>query len=357
MDYIAILCGGDGSRLWPVSRMARPKQFLDLMGCGRTLLQLTAERAEGVVDPTHVYAVTTAVYEDLVREQLPDLPAENLLVEPSKRNTAPAVLMALRKIAARNPKGVIAMLPSDHIVMRQREFSRVIEAGFRFVRENRKILCIATAPKSASIAHRYIQEGAPTDIPGIHHVAAFTGKPDSEMARIFYESGEFLWNTGILIFPVEVMEAAYRKLAPDLWELSEVGLKMYRTPAKQETLEKIYARSRSVTVDDAILENLEEVYVYKADIGWSDLGSWNALYEMSPKTAEGNVTQNTLVYSQDCRDTLFITDRDKLILASGLRDYIVADSGNSLMICPRGEEKALRAMVKSLKTLYGEKYL
>lgn len=366
MEYMAILCGGDGSRLWPFSRRERPKQFLDLMGCGMTLLQLTAERALGMLPQSQVFAVTTAPYAGIVAEQLPEFAPGNLLVEPTMRNTAPAVLWVARHIAAEDPEGVVAILPSDHIVLRQKEFVNMMQGAFSFVKERGGILCIGTDPKSASTAHRYIQMGNPVAAPegsepdnasrNTYEVAAFTGKPDAEMAGIFYDCGEFLWNTGIMVFSAKDLCEIYRHHAPDLWELSETCVDSYRTPGKEEALIRAYSEARSVTVD-SILETVPDIYVRRADIGWSDLGSWNALYEMSPKTAEGNVTQNSLVYIRNCDGTLFATGGDKLIVAAGLHDFVVADNGNSLLICPRELEGEMRAAVKSVKTIYGERFV
>ncbi len=366
MEYMAILCGGDGSRLWPFSRRERPKQFLDLMGCGMTLLQLTAERAMGMLPHSRVLAVTTAPYAGIVAEQLPELAPGNMLVEPVMRNTAPAVLWVARHIAAEDPEGIVAVLPSDHIVLRQKEFADMMKGAFDFVKDRGGILCIGTDPKSASTAHRYIQMGRPVSPDNdtepanadrnTYEVAAFTGKPDAEMARVFYDCGEFLWNTGIMVFSVKDLCQVYRHYAPDLWELSESCVKSYSTSDEEEALVRAYSEARSITVD-SILENVPDIYVRRADIGWSDLGSWNALYEMSPKTAEGNVTRHSLVYTKDCYGTLFATGGDKLIVAAGLHDFVVADNGNSLLICPRQLEGEMRAAIKSVKTIYGERFV
>lgn len=348
------MCGGDGSRLWPFSRRDCPKQFLDLLGCGESMLQLTYDRAASLLPAERILTVTTAAHAGKVESQLPELPAGNILIEPVMRNTAPAVLLVAREVYKRDPEGIMAVLPSDHLVVRQDEFRKVMEQGFRFVREHGEVLCVATVPAGPSTAHRYIQMGA--EVPGspeVYKAGAFTGKPDSEMAGIIFESGEFLTNTGIMIFRAKDMCRLYSHYAPDIWEI----LGACGEEGAGTSLEQAYSELPSATVDDAILERLPEAYVCRSEIGWSDLGSWNALYEMSPKTREGNVTQNSLVNSRQCEGTLFACREGKLIVAAGLKDFIVADSGNALLICPRGMEAELRGAVKSVKSNYGEKYV
>lgn len=326
------------------------------------MLQLTFERSMEIVPRGQILAVTTRRYAETARKQLPELAEGNLLVEPAMRNTAPAVLLVARHIAATDPDGVVAVLPSDHIVLRQREFEKVLKESMAFVNHNSGILCIGATPTEPGTLHRYIQMGDQAsacickeegNCADTFKIAAMTGKPDAEMATVFFESGEFLWNTGILVFKAGEMCRIFRHHAPDLWELSETCA---LTADSEDALAELYAEMRSVTIDD-ILENVPDLWVRRANFGWSNLGSWNSLYEMSPKTREGNATQNTLVYTHNCSGSILAAQGDKLIVAAGLTNYIVADNDNALLICPREKENELRAVIKTLKSTYGERFV
>lgn len=355
MNHIAILCGGDGSRLWPFSRRDCPKQFLDLTGCGDTLLQLTAERASAIAGSGNTLAITTRRYADLAKSQLHGLPEKNLLVEPAMRNTAPAIMWISHRVFQRDPEGIVAVMPSDHMVVRTREFEKVMEEGFRYVESRGGVLIIGTDPVGPSPRHRYLQMGARMEESAgeIYRVATLTGKPDAEMAAVFCESGEFLWNTGIMLFRAKEMIDIIGRQLPELEELAEI---YNRDGYSEEMLLRGYAEIPSATIE-SVIENVSDLYVSRAAIGWSDLGSWNSLYELSPKTATGNVTQNSITYTQDCQGTLLAAQGDKLIVAIGLNDFIVADSGNALLLCPREREEELRPVIKNLKSIYGERFV
>lgn len=356
MRYAAILCGGSGSRLWPASRRSRPKQFLDVLSCGETLLQLAAARATACVSRDNVLAVVNKAHRSLVREQLPWLPEANILAEPARRGTAPAILWAARFAAVRDPDASMAIMPANHLVVRADNFAKALDAGFGYVEKNGSILALAIAPPEPRKGCMHIQKG--NRIEGeenIYEIQTMAGKPDDSLAKVFFDSEEFLVHTGILIFRAEEICRLYRRYAPDLWDLSEKCLSL-DDASRMESIERAYSEAPSRSIADALLENLDGMKVMAADIGWSNLADWDALYQASPKSRGGNVARNALIYAPDCYGTIFSSDSEKLIMASGLEDFIVADTQDALLICPRGKEADLRDTIKSLRSSFGEKF-
>lgn len=356
MRYVTILCGGSGSRLWPASRRSRPKQFLDVLGCGETLLQLAAARAIACVSRDNVLAVVNKDHRDLVCEQLPWLPESNILAEPARRGTAPAILWAARVAAVRDPDASMAIMPANHLVVRTDNFVKAINAGFEYVEKNGSILAIAVVPPAPRKGCTHIQKGKQIEgEENIYEIQTIAGKPDDALAKVFFDSEEFLIHTGILIFRAAEICRLYRRLAPDLWELSEKCLAL-DDASRMESIERAYSEAASRSIADALLENLKGMKVMAADIGWSNLADWDALYQASPKHRGGNVARNALIYAPDCHGTIFSSDSEKLIMAYGLKDLIVADTRDALLICPREKEAALRDTIKSLRSSFGEKF-
>ncbi len=351
------MCGGVGSRFWPFSRESRPKQFLDFFGTGRSLLQLTADRVREIVPPERIVLVTNAAYADIVREQLPDVPAHNILCEPARRNTAPCILWAARHIHALDPEASMAVLPADHLILREEEFRKDLREGFEFVEHGDRLLTMGIQPSYPATGYGYIQCGALLeDWPGICKVKTFAEKPDRRMAEVFLSTGEFLWNAGIFLWSAESILKAYDDLAPDMAQLF-AGCTTYGAEGESAEMERIFPAAESISVDYCIMEKASNVYVKGVDIGWSDLGSWKALHDVSPKTSEGNVTQGCRVLARDCRGTIFATEGEKVIVASGLEDYIVADTPNALMICPIDKEQDIKGVVNEVRNLCGPEYV
>jgi mannose-1-phosphate guanylyltransferase len=356
--YCVIMCGGVGSRFWPLSRSNRPKQFLDLFGTGRSLLQLTYDRILPVVDPEHVILVTNSAYYGLIREQLPEVKESNILLEPARRNTAPCVCWAANHIASLDPEASIVTLPSDHLILKEDAFHHTLNEGLDFAEKNDALVTIGLKPVSPHTGYGYIQLGKEVEgEAGIMKVKSFTEKPNLEMAKFFLDSGEFYWNSGMFIWTAKSILNAFRKYDPETCAVFDAGAGSFGTPQEMEFINEAFPSAPSISIDYAIMEKAGNVYVKTADLGWSDLGSWNALYESSPKNQNGNVTQNCKVLAHDCEHTIFAVEGDRIVVAAGLKDYIVAEAGSALLICPRSDEQKIRQIVNDVKSRFGEKYI
>lgn len=361
--YCVIMCGGAGSRFWPFSRNRRPKQFLDFFGTGRSLLQLTVERMEPLVGRDHIVLVTNAMYAGIIAEQLPDIPAANILCEPARRNTTPCICWAAHHIAAKDPDAVLCVLPSDHLVLKEEAFRTAMDEAMTFAAKGDRLLTLGVLPASPNTGYGYIQRGRPVatcidmDEEDIYKVKSFTEKPDPDMARLFVDSGEFYWNSGIFVWSVRSILNAFRRYAPETEALFEAGRDAYGTPREREFIESVFPSAPNISVDYAIMEKADNVFVKSVDFGWSDLGTWKALYDVSPRNADGNVTQNCNVLATDCHDSVFAVNGDKIVVASGLDGYIVADNGNALLICPIDQEQRVRQTVNDVRSRFGEEYV
>lgn len=356
--WCVIMCGGVGSRFWPFSRTNYPKQFLDFFGTGRSLLQLTFDRMLPIVDASHILLVTNAAYFDIICEQLPEVPRENILLEPARRNTAPCICWAAHHIAAIDADASIVTLPSDHLILRETEFHNAIRRGLEFVEAAPRLLTIGLKPNSPHTGYGYIQRGAPVEgVKDVMRVKSFTEKPNIEMARLFLSTGEFFWNSGMFMWRADAILDAFEKYDVETAAIFDAGNEDYATPREMDFINKVFANAPSNSIDYAIMEKADNVYVETADLGWSDLGNWGALYDCSPKNRDGNVTQNCNVLATNCKNTLFAADKDKIIVASGLEDYIVADRGNALLIYPLADEQKIRQVVNDVHTRFGEDYV
>lgn len=352
------MCGGVGSRFWPFSKSAWPKQFIDFFGTGVSLLQATYERIRHIVPAERIILVTNADYEPIVKEQLPDIPSENILCEPARRNTAPCVCWAAHHIHALDPEASIITLPSDHLILKERAFHEAAEKGFEFVEGGDRLLTLGIKPTSAHTGYGYIQRGqAAEGALDILKVKSFTEKPSEEMAKMFLQSGEFFWNAGIFLWKAETILKAFDAYCPEVAQVFDAGKNVYGTPEEENFIEQDFPTAPSISIDYAVMEKASNVYVETVDLGWSDLGSWKALYETSPKTSEGNVTQNCQVLAANCSGTLFAVKGDKIVVADGLKDYIVADSDKALLIYPLAKEQSLRHIVNDVKSRFGEDYI
>ena len=355
MRYCVIMCGGVGSRFWPFSRQEMPKQFHDLFGSGNTLLQSTFERIREIVPPENVIIVTNRDYLSIIREQLPEVRQENILLEPDRRNTAPCLCWAAHHIYARDPEASTVVLPSDHLILKEAAFREALLRGFEFVEGGDRLLTLGIRPTSPHTGYGYIQRGEPSETEEIRKVKLFTEKPPREMAEIFVKSGEFFWNAGIFLWRAESILKAFRDCAPRVAAVFEGG--DYSEKGEREFIDRVFPKAPSVSIDYAVMEQAPNVYVETVDLGWSDLGSWKALYDVSPHNADGNVTQNCRILATDCKGTIFAVKGEKIIVANGLKDYIVADSENALLIYPIGEEQNLRHIVNEVKERFGEKFI
>lgn len=352
------MCGGVGSRFWPFSRNDRPKQFLDFFGTGRSLLQMTVDRISPCVPMENIILVTNIQYENIIRQQLPGILQSNILLEPARRNTAPCVCWAARHILALDPEAVIVTLPSDHLVLKENEFCHAINEGFSFVENDDRLLTLGIKPSSPNTGYGYIQQGNPVNgFPGIYKVKSFTEKPDTEMAELFLKSGEFFWNAGIFLWKATTILKAFDRYAPEISQMLNSSENIYATDREQRFIDENFPKCINISIDYAIMEKAGNVFVKTVDFGWSDLGAWKALYDASPLNADGNVTQNCKVLTSDCEGSVFAAEGDKIIVAAGLKDYIVADSGNALLIFPLKDEQKIRNIVNEIKNRFGSNYL
>lgn len=357
MRYCVIMCGGVGSRFWPFSRQDKPKQFLDFLGTGRTLLQLTAERVAPLVPQERIICVTNETYAPLVHEQLPLVPEENILLEPARRNTAPCLAWAARHIAALDPDASMVVLPSDHLILKTDEFLNALAQGFDFVETHDALLTLGIDPTRPETGYGYIQRGRESDTPGILRVKSFTEKPDLEMARMLLASGDFSWNAGIFLWRASTILEAFATLAPEVAEVFDAGEHVYGTPREKEFIAANFPKAPNISIDYAVMEKSPAVYVENVDIGWSDLGTWGALHDVASAGEGGNIVRGCKVLATDCTGTIFATGADKAVVASGLKDYIVADNGNALLIVPRHKEQEIKGMLAEVSARLGEQYL
>ena len=354
--YCVIMCGGIGSRFWPYSRTDKPKQFIDFFGTGRSLLQMSYERLLPIVPKENILVMTNARYADKVREQLPDISPDRILLEPDRRNTAPCIAWAAYHLAALDPQASMLVTPSDHLITRESVFEQCVLRGFDFVENNDALLTLGIHPTRPETGYGYIQIGRELE-PGLLKVKTFTEKPDLELAKVFLESGEFFWNAGIFLWRAEVIKKAFHRYLPDLASEFDLGESVFGTPAETEFIQTHFPSCPSISIDFGVMEKADNVYVECVDFGWSDLGTWTSLYDNSPKTADSNVTQKCRVMTYGSSGNIFMTPEDKLVVVSGLQNYIVADAGDVLLICPRSEEQRIKNMVIDVEQRFDDRYL
>lgn len=367
--YVAIMAGGVGSRFWPGSREARPKQFLDMLGVGKSLLRLTFERFLPVCPASNIFIVTNAAYKDLIKQQIPELTDNQILCEPSRNNTGPCVAYTAFKLAALDPEANFVIAPSDHIVLKENVFLEKIQLALDFAATNEALVTLGIQPSRPDTGYGYIQMeqipvsswrvagGETSAVPGIFKVKRFTEKPDPESARQFVESGEYLWNAGIFVWNVQSILSAFGEYAPDIYDILQQGNGLWNTPGEQDFIDSVYPSTPSISVDFAIMEKASNVFTVPAEFGWSDLGTWASLYSECPKDEQGNVLQGDHILALDVKDCLVRTPKDKLVVLKDLRDYIVVDEGDALLVYPKSKEQEIKAVTALVKARFGGKYL
>lgn len=355
--FCVIMCGGIGSRFWPYSRTNKPKQFIDFLGTGRSLLQMSYDRISRLVPASNILIMTNERYAGLVAEQLPDVSKENILLEPARRNTAPCIAWAAWHIASRDPQASMIVTPADHVITRDAEFEAAVLNGFNFVESNDALLTLGINPVRPETGYGYIQIGEKTD-GNISKVKTFTEKPDLELAKVFVSSGEFVWNSGIFLWSVSSILSAFRSLVPDIAGIFDsTPLSTFADPAAEtEFITTAFPSCMSISIDYSVMEKAENVYVESVTFGWNDLGTWSALYDLSPKNSEANVTQNCSVLAYNSNGNIFAVSGQKLVVVDGLQDYIVADTDDVLLICPKEHEQDIKRIVTDIRIKFGEKY-
>jgi mannose-1-phosphate guanylyltransferase len=356
-NYCVIMAGGIGSRFWPLSRTQKPKQFLDILGIGKTLLQSTFDRFSKFIPKENIYIVSNELYKDIILEQLPGIKEEQVLLEPSRKNTAPCIAYAAFKIHKINPQANIIVAPSDHLIIKEEEFKSLATQSLEFVSKNNDLLTMGINPTYPATGYGYIQTQENNDEKGFKKVKTFTEKPDYEMAKVFYESGDFYWNSGIFIWSVKAILDAMEEHATDIFVLFHKGGDVYSTPGEKDFIEKTYAECPSISIDYAIMEKAENVYMLPSNFDWSDLGTWSALYELMDKDENKNAINAKNVYTYDTNKCTINVSNDKLLVVSGLSDYIVVEKDNMILICPTKDEQNIKQFQEEIKNKDGNKYV
>lgn len=343
------MAGGVGSRFWPMSTTDNPKQFIDVLGVGRSLMQLTYDRFKGVCDADNVWVVTSADYVSKVREQLPEIPAGNILSEPCRRNTAPCIAYVSHRIKAKDPKASIVVTPSDHVVVNVQEFQRVIGGALQFASETDAIVTLGMKPTRPETGYGYIQaDMAEQSLRNseIFRVESFREKPDLQTAQQYIQQNNYYWNAGIFVWNVNTIINAFRIYQPGISAIFESLTDAYGTEREQQLIDEKYAECENISVDYAIMEKAEEIFVFPADFGWSDLGTWGSLHTLSNKDADGNALISKNVKTFETSNCVINVEDGKQVVVQGLDGYIVAQRDGRLLICKLSEEQRIKEFSK-----------
>ncbi len=340
MKYILIMAGGVGSRFWPASREARPKQFLDILGVGKSLIQMTYERALRLVPKENILIATNEQYRALTKEHLPDLGNDQILCEPSRNNTAPCIAYAALKLNQKDANAVFAVLPSDHVILKEDYYTELMQQAFKFAGENDALVTLGITPVRPDTGYGYIEtKGTSNPL----HVKAFKEKPNKQTAESYLTSGNYLWNAGMFIWSTKSILSAFNKYNQEMTDTLSKDMVCYNSKKEQEYINEVYPLTKSISIDYAILEPADNVYTIPADIGWSDIGTWNSLHAYLDKDAQGNVLHGK-VNEIDLNNNLIRIPKGKLSVIKGLENYIVIDDEDVLLIYPKSDEQEIKAV-------------
>jgi mannose-1-phosphate guanylyltransferase len=356
-NYVAIMAGGIGSRFWPMSRTTHPKQFLDILGTGKTLIQQTFERYSKLVPPENIFVVTAHEYIDKVKEQLPQLNEANILGEPSRKNTAPCIAYIAFKLQQINPDALMIAAPADNLILDDEAFVKTTETALRFIDHINALVTIGIKPTHPNTGYGYIQHDDLEVAPGIYKVKTFTEKPNLELAQTFLSSGDFLWNAGIFTWKVKNIITAFEKHLPEIYEVFAAEKDLLNTAAEKEAIERIYPQCTNISIDFGIMEKADNVYVIPASFQWSDLGTWNSAWQNMEKDYFQNAVAGSQVMVFDTRNTMVHVPNNKLVVLQGMEDFIVVDTKDVLLICRKEKEQEIKEIVAEVKRNKGEKYL
>ncbi len=360
-NYLVIMAGGVGSRFWPMSKSNFPKQFHDILGIGKTLLQMTVERFEHICSIENVFIVTNESYLDLVKAQLPQLKEDQILLEPCRKNTAPCIAYASYKIYAKNPNANIIVAPSDHLILKQKEFEHAINLALKQAQEDNWLITLGIKPTRPDTGYGYIQfvEADKSIDATIKKVKNFTEKPALELAKQFLTNGDFYWNSGMFIWSAQSIVNAFEKHLNKVHLLFNEGLAQFNTPKEQSFINQTFPQCDSISIDFGVMEKAENVLVLLADLGWSDLGTWGSLYEHIDLDDHKNAVVGNKVLTYDCANNIVMMPKDKLVVLEGLEDYIVVESENTLLVCKKSNEQKIKEFVSDIATdkTLGNKYI
>lgn len=353
--YAVLMAGGVGSRFWPVSTSSYPKQFHDMLGTGATLIQKTFKRLSTFVPTDNILILTNERYNDLVLEQLPEVKQDQVVLEPAMRNTAPCILYAALKIQKMNPDAVMIVAPSDHWIENEEAFAQDVTTCFEKC-ESGEVLCtLGIKPSFPNTGFGYI-EYEKNSGEGLKKVSQFREKPDYETAKEFLAQGNFLWNAGIFMWGVTTIVNAFKKYQPSQFALFESGLTSYNTSEESTFIEKNYPKAENVSIDYAILEHSESIYVLPATFDWNDLGTWGSLYDKLDKDESNHAVVNAKVISEDASGNMIRSPKDKIVVIDGLKDYIIVDNENVLLIYPKSKEQDIKKVLNKVRDTYGDNY-
>ncbi len=346
------MAGGIGSRFWPVSKSSKPKQFLDILNVGRTLLQLTYDRLIKVCPPENIFIVANVEYKDLIREQLPQLDDNQILCEPQRRNTAPCVAYASYKISEINPDACLIVAPSDHLILKEDIFTEVITTALDAASKSDCLLTLGIQPNRPDTGYGYIQatEEAYAFEPRLKKVKTFTEKPNLEMAQFFLQSGDFSWNSGIFVWSAKSIINSLEKNLPEISNIFKEGKGIYSTAQEEAFITKAYSECTNISVDYGVMEKAKNVYVLPCDFGWTDLGTWGSVYDHLAKDEKGNalIGKNLKVYNSE--NSIYAVSGNKLLVANGLKNFIVVDTEDVLLICPKDDEQRIKLFVNDVNS-------
>lgn len=354
--YVAIMAGGIGSRFWPGSREQRPKQFLDILGTGKSLIRMTFERSLKICPVENIYVVTNKIYKEQVKEHLPELNYDQILCEPSRNNTAPCIAYTAFKLRAINPNASFVVASSDHIILQEDKFAEYIEQAVDYTKKNNALVTLGLQPTRPDTGYGYINFENKGEN-GIHKVIKFTEKPNLETAKQFVTSGEYLWNAGIFIWNVNHIIEAFSKYTPAIFRIFDEVKHELNTANEQAVIDEVYPQTPSISIDYAIMENADNIYTIPSSFGWSDLGTWNSLHVEGQKDTNQNLIHGNHVMTLDTKDCLIRVPSGKLLVIKDMEDYIVVDEEDVLLIYPKSKEQEIKAITKEIRQEYGDLFL
>ena len=355
--YVAIMAGGIGSRFWPMSRTNFPKQFLDILNTGKTLIQSTYERFSEFIPEENIYVVTSQEYIGIVEKQLPRMKKENILGEPSRKNTAPCIAYISCKLFQMDPEASLIVAPSDHSIEDTKEFQRVCNEALQFVNHLNAFITLGIKPTYPNTGYGYIQFEPMPVSKDVYKVKTFTEKPNLDLAKTFLSSGEFLWNAGIFVWQVKNILAAFEKYLPEMYDVFMAEKEKFNTPEEPAALKEIYPLCTNISIDVGIMEKASNVYLIPSSFGWSDLGTWNSAYENIEKDYFHNAVGGDNVMVIDAVKCMVHVPKNKLVLLQGLEDFIIVDTEDVLLICKKEKEQQIKDYVAEVKRNKGDKYL
>jgi mannose-1-phosphate guanylyltransferase len=356
-QYAVIMAGGIGSRFWPMSRQDFPKQFLDILNTGQTLIQSTFQRLTDFIPPENIYVVTSFEYIHIVKEQLPAIRKENILGEPSRKNTAPCIAYISFKLMQRDPKATLIVAPADHLVLDRIAFKKVCLEALSFVTKHNALVTLGIPPLQPNTGYGYIQREPQSVTDNVYKVKTFTEKPNLELAKTFLASGDFLWNAGIFVWQVKNIIKAFESYMPEMYDVFIAEKDVFNTAEEKKAVEHIYPLCTNISIDFGIMEKANNVYVIPSSFGWSDLGTWNSAYENLEKDYLGNAIAGENVMIIDAAKCIVHSGNKKLIVLQGLEDYIVVDTHDVLLVCKREKEQEIKDYVAEVRRNIGDEYL